>query len=1352
MTQIFFENDKLWQITLEGASFTTAYGKINSDSLRESTKSFDSEEKASKEADKLIAKKLKSGYHKLRLNLEDPVNNVCKLQLAQEEQVTSFVIHNECSEAFIKEICKIESLTELRMVVKDRLPSSIGQLKNLERLKIKGEQIQNIPDEIGQLQQLKRLSINHTGIQSLPDSIGQLQALEELEIENNYQLRHFPPSIGQLKVLKKLSIESLFDRYKPIPIVALDVLPTEIGLLSNLEELSLDSNTFDRLPDSIGQLKKLKKLSLDYNAFQEIPSSVFELENLERLSMRNSTITHLPLQLCLLTNLNTVDFHSYNATIDNVTEILLETDDAPSIQEYLIQHTEAATLKEADKKLLLHWREKLDSNAPQPVAIPVVPANKAALVAARKEQFEKFNRAVKSRADRMTLTQLEELMLYLKGSSSVLPTALVGGEYDFNTIVEVLHPLDDWNFIDQRIITFISQAAFYYKKNDYYKGYHETFALYIQTQLLENPSHPTFYTDLVKEIAPYGLEEWMLLESVLDELRELPLLTEDKHLNSFGQYLLNAFEQEPDKIVALISKHSHATRFVELMVLYKEEGLKPQLPKLLVIKDYKGYDGNKHVPFLTLDVLCAANTDYTSYVLDMMEQIDCVSCKMECYRILYASDKEKYAASTLEKIKEALVHISDKKNGGERYQFQWSTSTTNWTDDTAFFVDWACGHFGEAVRQPLFDYVENTKVLDLKVIDVAVKQYGQNALDIAAEALNMHIEDNTLAKHYKTTFALLGGLDFSKYYDKVWEIAQSKFTEIADTACVALSRQEPAAVVPKATQLLTAKSIPARRAGVFTLALIGTPETQALIAPFLATEKNEDIRNIIVHMLMGTPIPISITEAQERVASAAARGKLSKPTAKWLEESKLPQLSWRNKTPLTTEEIRFLLYRQKSRDSIETDFEAREVLELVDPTTSGLFAKALWSLLQKNGGAKAKNRFAMGVVAALADDTLIPALYKETTTAKNLNTCVMLGVMNSLEAARSLDKIKQFFDTKYPNVRAAAEAAFEAIATTLKLSTFELSDKMLPDLAFKNRKRTVAVGTEEYTAIITKDFRFSYKNPSGKVVKSISKADKVIKEEWKQLGKTLKNNLDQFLPNLEFYLVTQRAWSYSDWSDFFRNNPIAFAAAQNFVWQVYDPNNVATGTFVLTEENDLVDYQGQAYPVDERAFIRLVHPLLLDASIVSNWTTYLQQQQIIPPFSQLTRPVFAVPISLQDKTMDYQYYGFRIDGYQFKSSATKKGWKRGAVIDSGEISSYQKVYPTIGIQAIIKTINLNVQYNEELAVLQEFYFVHLGTVVQGSYTYDEPRKESDPRLIRFDQVPPIVYSETIADLQTIAVR
>ena len=65
----------------------------------------------------------------------------------------------------------------------DVLPESIGNLTNLEHLKIYHGKLTSIPESIGNLKQLKTLDLYSCGhLKALPESIGELEALESLDI------------------------------------------------------------------------------------------------------------------------------------------------------------------------------------------------------------------------------------------------------------------------------------------------------------------------------------------------------------------------------------------------------------------------------------------------------------------------------------------------------------------------------------------------------------------------------------------------------------------------------------------------------------------------------------------------------------------------------------------------------------------------------------------------------------------------------------------------------------------------------------------------------------------------------------------------------------------------------------------------------------------------------------------------------------------------------------------------------------------------------------------------------------------------------------------------------------------
>jgi hypothetical protein len=113
--------------------------------------------------------------------------------------------------------------------------------------------------------------------------------------------------------------------------------------------------------------------------------------------------------------------------------------------------------------------------------------------------------------------------------------------------------------------------------------------------------------------------------------------------------------------------------------------------------------------------------------------------------------------------------------------------------------------------------------------------------------------------------------------------------------------------------------------------------------------------------------------------------------------------------------------------------------------------------------------------------------------------------------------------------------------------------------------------------------------------------------------------------------------------------------------------------------------------------------------------------------------------------------GTKINGMTFRGRAERLGWRRGSVGDGGWISAYWKSFSAAGADAflMLEGMFVGIDMYSEIKLLDAF-FVRGGSVRIGGYVYYEPPKEDDPRLLPFGQVPPIVFSEVMADLQKIA--
>lgn len=207
------------------------------------------------------------------------------------------------------------------------IPKSIGLLKHLERIVVKGSAFENLPEEFSHLLSLKYLKIVRSGIRSLPESFGNLTNLKHIDLSHSWELEGLPNSFGNLTNLKHINLSSSME---------LEGLPNSFGNLTGLKHLDLshcislnlsretlgnictleyiDLTGCDRievLPSQLSHQQSLEILDLELENLIELPSDLGELRSLKSLNLRNCyRLKFLPDSLGRLNQLTKI-------TIDN---------------------------------------------------------------------------------------------------------------------------------------------------------------------------------------------------------------------------------------------------------------------------------------------------------------------------------------------------------------------------------------------------------------------------------------------------------------------------------------------------------------------------------------------------------------------------------------------------------------------------------------------------------------------------------------------------------------------------------------------------------------------------------------------------------------------------------------------------------------------------------------------------------------------------------------------------------------------------------------------------------------------------------------------------------------------------
>jgi hypothetical protein len=426
-----------------------------------------------------------------------------------------------------------------------------------------------------------------------------------------------------------------------------------------------------------------------------------------------------------------------------------------------------------------------------------------------------------------------------------------------------------------------------------------------------------------------------------------------------------------------------------------------------------------------------------------------------------------------------------------------------------------------------------------------------------------------------------------------------------------------------------------------------------------------------------------------------------------------------------------------------------QVREACDRASLAAFA---WELFQAwmLAGAPSKESWAFTALGILGDDECarkLTAMVRqwpgEGGHARAVVGLEVLARIGTDVALMHLHGIAQ--KVPFKGLQTKAREKIDEIAEARGLTADELADRLVPDLGLdEDGSLTLDFGPRSFRVGFDESLKPFVLDGTGKRVADLpkpAKSDDAEKakgaaETWKVLKKDARTIASSQILRLELAMCAQRRWEQDVFQRFLLEHPLVVHLVRRLVWGACDADGRLVSTFRVAEDRTLADENDAAFALPAAARVGIPHRIELGDVQAARWGQVLGDYEIIQPFAQLSREVFA-PTADQAKATSLEV----VKGHKVPTGKVlgldARGWRRGPPQDAGVVCWYEK--PLADGTSI--HLELSGIYTGMIADSPE---QELGeAVIMEDGTWDRSGCRS------FGDLGPVVFSELLRDLQSL---
>jgi hypothetical protein len=524
----------------------------------------------------------------------------------------------------------------------------------------------------------------------------------------------------------------------------------------------------------------------------------------------------------------------------------------------------------------------------------------------------------------------------------------------------------------------------------------------------------------------------------------------------------------------------------------------------------------------------------------------------------------------------------------------------------------------------------------------------------------------------------------------------------------------------------------------------------------LAKEKNDAARVAIMEALEAAGEPLDALMNRASLADAAKKtlAKVSSPVLRWADTKKLPKLHWADtKAPIEDEIAHaWIAETWKAKSPVPSPL-LRLYARTIATKDREAFALGLLDAWFAHDGSDAKHsaigeKGVLAIVAAFGGHDVAPrvAAYLKEWYGMRAAQCKallqMLAYIDDKNATQLLLATATRFRTA--GIRAEAEIQAKTLAERRGWTVDEMADRTIPAGGLEDDGTfEIAYGEKgrKFVARLDPALRVALFH-EGNAIKSLPAAHKGEKEDdvkaaksaFSKSKKEIETVVKMQRTRLYEAMCTQRTWRFEDWTTLLGKHPIVRHLVTGVVW--VEQTGAEETSFRPLGDGTLSTAKHRDVKPAPDAIVRVAHPLTLHDSHVTDWTEHLGDFEILPLFPQFGRATHVVAEAERKEKECSDFVGHMVEAFKLRGRADALGYVRGQTEDGGWFYRYTKIFPSLGLQAIVNFSGNEMPEENRTVALGTIAFERTGDDERGSVT--------------LGAIPPVLFSEVWNDVQDIA--